>query len=82
MPPVTIILVDDHKLIRQGVRSLLEAQQRYEVVGEANDGWEGFELIERISPDIAIIDIMMPNLNGIEVVRLVNQRGLRTKILF
>lgn len=81
MSPVTIILVDDHKLIRQGIRSLLEAQKRYEVVGEANDGREGFELIERISPDIAIVDMMMPNLNGIEIARLVNQRGLRTKIL-
>ena len=81
MSPATIILVDDHKLIRQGIRSLLEAQQRYEVVGEANDGREGFELIERVSPDIAIIDMMMPNLNGIEIARLVNQRGLRTKIL-
>jgi RNA polymerase sigma factor (sigma-70 family) len=81
MSPVTIILVDDHKLIRQGIRSLLEAQQRYKVVGEANDGREGFELIERISPDIAIIDMMMPNLNGIEIARLVNQRGLRTKVL-
>lgn len=81
MSLVTIVLVDDHKLIRQGIRSLLEAQQRYEVVGEANDGREGFELIERVSPDIAIIDMMIPNLNGIEIARLVNQRGLRTKIL-
>ena len=69
MSPVTIILVDDHKLIRQGIRSLLEAQKRYEVVGEANDGREGFELIERISPDIAIVDMMMPNLNGIGFIK-------------
>jgi DNA-binding NarL/FixJ family response regulator len=82
MSSATIILVDDHKLVRQGVRSLIESQSCYEIVGEAGDGWEGLELIDTLSPDIAILDMMMPGLNGIEVAKLARQRGLRTRIIF
>ncbi|HMU93278.1 MAG TPA: response regulator transcription factor [Anaerolineales bacterium] len=81
MHPVTILLVDDHKLIRQGMRSLLETRKGYSVVGEAGDGQGGLEMIERFSPDVAILDVMMPGLNGIEVTRLARQRGFKTKIL-
>lgn len=82
MPLTTIILVDDHKLIRQGMRSLLEAQPGLNVVGEASDGQEALKLIEDVSPAIAIMDVMMPNLNGIETAKIVQQRGLKTKIIF
>ena len=77
-----IILADDHKLVRQGVRSLLEAQPGFEVIGEASDGQEAYKLIETLSPDIAFLDVMMPNLNGIEAAKLVRQRELKTKIIF
>lgn len=79
---IKIILADDHKLVRQGVRSLLEAQPGFEVIGEASDGQEAFKLIETLSPDIAFLDVMMPNLNGIEAAKLVRQRELKTKIIF
>lgn len=82
MTPATIILVDDHRLVRQGVRSLIESQSCYEIVGEAGDGREGFGLIEALSPDIAILDMMMPGMNGIEVAKLVRQHGLKTRIIF
>ena len=82
MMHIKIILADDHKLVRQGVRSLLEAQPGFEVIGEASDGQEAYKLIETLSPDIALLDVMMPNLNGIEAAKLVRQRELKTKIIF
>lgn len=82
MKHIKIILADDHKLVRQGVRSLLEAQPGFEILGEASDGHEAFKLIETLSPDIAFLDVMMPNLNGIDTCKMVHQRGLKTKIIF
>jgi len=82
MRHVTLVLADDHKLVRQGMRSLLEANPEFEIVGEASDGQEALKLIEDSHPDIAILDIMMPNLNGIEVTNLVHQRGLKTRVIF
>ena len=82
MATTKIILVDDHKLVRQGMSSLLNAQPNIEVIGEANDGQEAIKLIETLSPDIALLDVMMPNLNGIEAAKIVKQRGFKTKIIF
>ena len=82
MSRIKIILADDHNLVRQGMRSLLNAQPGFEVVGEAKDGQEAIKLIESLSPDIAFFDVMMPNLNGIEAAKIVRQRGLKTKIIF
>lgn len=82
MPPIRIILADDHKLVRQGMRSLLESQPGFEVIGEAGDGEEALKLMESLSPDIAFMDVMMPNLNGIETAKIARQRGLKTKLIF
>jgi two-component system response regulator NreC len=82
MPPIRIILADDHKLVRQGMRSLLESHPGFEVIGEASDGEEALKLMETLSPDIAFMDVMMPNLNGIEAAKIAHQRGLKTKLIF
>lgn len=82
MTQIRIILADDHKLIHQGMHSLLSAQPGLEVVGEAADGQEALNLIEALSPDIAIMDVMMPNLNGIEAAKIAHQRKFKTKIIF
>jgi DNA-binding NarL/FixJ family response regulator len=82
MIPIKIILVDDHKIVRQGMRSLLESQPGFEVTGEASDGEEALKLMESLSPDIAFLDVMMPNLNGIEVAKIARQRGLKTRLIF
>jgi DNA-binding NarL/FixJ family response regulator len=82
MAHIKIILADDHKLVRQGLRSLLETQPGFEVIGEASDGQEALKLIETLSPDVAFLDVMMPNLNGIEAAKLANQRGSKTKLIF
>jgi DNA-binding NarL/FixJ family response regulator len=82
MAPIRIILADDHKLVRQGMRSLLESHPGFEVIGEASDGEEALKLMETLSPDIAFLDVMMPNLNGIEAAKIARQRGLKTKLIF
>ena len=82
MTHIRIILADDHKLVRQGVRSLLEARPGFEVVGEASDGQEALRLIDTLAPDIAFFDVMMPNLNGIEAAKIARQHGSKTRIIF
>jgi DNA-binding NarL/FixJ family response regulator len=62
-----ILLADDHALVRRGMRSLLESEPGFEVVGEAAEGHEALHLCQTLKPDIAILDIAMPRLNGIEV---------------
>jgi DNA-binding NarL/FixJ family response regulator len=67
--PTRILLADDHAIIRQGLCSLLEKQQDIEVVGAVEDGRKALELVREIKPDIVIMDISMPNLNGIDATR-------------
>lgn len=67
--PIRVILVDDHALVREGTRRVLEESGRIEVVGEAADGEEAVAAVRRHSPDVAIIDIGLPRLNGVEATR-------------
>jgi DNA-binding NarL/FixJ family response regulator len=69
MKPIRILLADDHNVLREGLRLLLERQEDFEVVAEAGDGREALALARQHRPDIAVIDIAMPGLNGIEVTR-------------
>jgi DNA-binding NarL/FixJ family response regulator len=66
MKPVRILLADDHNLLREGLRLLLERQEGFEIVGEASDGREAVQLAGRHRPDIVVMDIAMPALNGID----------------
>jgi len=66
---VRILLADDHVIVRQGLRALLEAHVGFRVIGEARDGIEALALIKELKPDVAVLDIMMPGLNGLEVSR-------------
>ncbi len=81
MTPIRIILADDHTIVRQGIRSLLEAIPEFEVIAEASDGIQAVELIGQEMPDIALMDIMMPNLNGLDATKQIVQRKLPTKII-
>jgi DNA-binding NarL/FixJ family response regulator len=76
-----IVLVDDHQLLRAGLRSLLSKERDLEVVGEASDGREAVQLVSQSSPDVVIMDIGMPNLNGIEATRQILQVAPRTRII-
>jgi DNA-binding NarL/FixJ family response regulator len=72
---VRILLVDDHPIVRQGLRTLLEGRSGWEVVGEASDGLEALEKVERLQPDVVVIDITMPRMNGLEACRLIQQKS-------
>lgn len=81
--PVRVLLVDDHRLVRQGVRRLLEGDGDIHVVAEAADGEELLELAEGISADVAVVDIAMPRLNGLDALPQLRRRapGLRVVML-
>jgi DNA-binding NarL/FixJ family response regulator len=69
--PVRVLLVDDHQIVRAGLRLLLERDQEIEVVGETGDGRSALQLAEELRPDVLIMDITMPGMNGIEATRQV-----------
>ena len=81
MELIRIVLADDHWLMRDETRRILEQSPDLKVVGEAEDGQQALELVERLQPDIAILDIRMPKLSGIEVVRQMKERAPNTKAL-
>ncbi len=81
MDKIRIVIAEDHAVVRQGTRSLLEREDDLEVVGEAADGEQAVKLIGDLRPDVAILDIAMPKLNGIEVTRQVKPRFPSTAIL-
>jgi DNA-binding NarL/FixJ family response regulator len=75
---VTVLLADDHPIVRQGLRHLLEAEPDVKIVGEASDGLQAVQLAEKYKPNVLIVDIMMPGLNGLEVVRQAKERSPAT----
>lgn len=77
----TIVLADDHQILRQGLRKLLEDEVGFHVVGETGDGLEAVELVEQLKPDILVVDMVMPGLNGLDVIRSVRQRSERTRCI-
>ena len=81
MYPITLILAEDSKLVRQGMHSLLDANPNYQVLGEAENGNEALQLIETLHPDVAILDMVMPGLNGLEVIKHVKENGWQTQMI-
>jgi len=77
----SIVLADDHPVVRQGLRALLEAETDFRLIGEAGDGLEAVQLAERLCPNVLVLDLMMPGLNGLEVARRVSQRTPQTRIV-
>ena len=76
---IRVLLADDHHLVRKGIRALLEKTEDIEVVGEAMDGEQAVEMTERLVPDVLVIDIGMPRLNGIQAIERVHALGLTTQ---
>ena len=72
---VTVLLADDHPIVRQGLRHLFEEAAEMKIVGEASDGLQAVQLTEKLKPNVLIVDIMMPDLNGLEVIRQVKERS-------
>jgi DNA-binding NarL/FixJ family response regulator len=79
---ITIVLADDHPIVRQGLRQIIEEDGRLRVVAEANDGQEAFEAIESLEPDVAVLDIDMPQANGFEVARRIEKHSISTRLIF
>ncbi len=77
----TIVLADDHRIVRQGLRVLLSAEQDFQVIGEADDGREALELVRRLNPDVLVLDLMMPGLNGLEVARQLSKQAAKVGVV-
>ncbi len=73
MKKITILLADDHRLVRQGIRQFLEREPDFEVSGEASDGEEAVKLAKELKPDVIVMDIAMPEINGIEATRQIKK---------
>jgi RNA polymerase sigma factor (sigma-70 family) len=82
MNPIRIVLADDHTVIRKGLRLLLEGQADFAVVGEASDGRAAVELAEQHKPNVVVMDVAMPQLNGIEAARQIAAKSPQTAIVF
>jgi DNA-binding NarL/FixJ family response regulator len=78
---IRILLADDHRILREGLRSLLEREVDLEVVAEAGNGREAVRLARELSPDVAVVDISMPDLNGIEATRRMLSEGSGTRVI-
>lgn len=81
MHKIKILLADDHIVVRQGLRALLVAEEDIEIVGEADNGRQAVQLVKKLMPDVAVIDIAMPVLNGLEATRQITRTVPSTKVL-
>ena len=79
--PIRILLVDDHKIVRQGVRAFFDAQEGIEVIGEAGSGAAAVKMIEEHVPDVVLMDLIMPGMDGVEATRLAKSISPRTQIV-
>lgn len=80
-PAPTVVLADDHTLVRAGIRSLIEASLPLRVVGETGDGAAVIGLVEQLAPDMLLLDLAMPGMHGMEIIRICCQRFPKTRVL-
>jgi len=78
---ISIVLVDDHSIVRDGIKYLLEEDENLVVIGEGSNGFEAIELVKNLQPDLLIIDVRMPEMNGIEAVKKINSAPTKTKAI-
>src|ERR1700761_6980042 len=78
---ISVLLADDHAIVRQGLRMLIEAHEDIEIVGEATTGREAVQIASSCSPDVVVMDIAMPRLNGVQATQQILKASPRTKVL-
>lgn len=78
---INILLADDHSMIREGIKQLLELDENFSVIGQAGDGAECMKFLRKEVPDILLLDVNMPKMNGIEVLQQIKEEGLNVKVL-
>jgi two-component system response regulator NreC len=81
MEKIRVFLVDDHTVVRQGLRRILESDEEIEIVGEAGDGRTAIDLVQKLRPHVVVMDVAMPELNGIEATRQILKRVEGAKVL-
>ena len=81
MKNIKVVIADDHTILRQGIKSLLDIQEGIEVMGEAKDGREAIKTIEELLPDVILMDIAMPGLNGLEATRRIKKKFPKVKVV-
>src|SRR5512140_826286 len=79
--PTRVVIAEDNELVRKGIRRLLNKATDIDVIGEAKDGLEAMRLVDKLSPDLLLLDVEMPRLSGIEVARRLNKNKSKTRIL-
>jgi two-component system, NarL family, response regulator LiaR len=80
-PAIRVLLVDDHPVVRQGLRALLSTQDGIDVVGEAGDGEAAVAAADRLSPDVVLMDVVMPGMDGVEALRRIGERRPQTRVV-
>lgn len=78
---VSVVIIDDHIMVREGIKQLLEMDGDIRVIGEASDGEEGIKVIEGTDPDVILLDVNMPKMNGLEVLEKLHETGIKRKVL-
>lgn len=81
MKPINILIVDDHMLFRSGIRLVLQRHEGFKVVGEAGSGLEGIKRVRQLKPDVVLLDLHMPGINGLEVMRILAEETPHTQVI-
>jgi two-component system, NarL family, response regulator LiaR len=81
VPHITLLIVDDHIVVRQGLRTFLETRPELEVIGDAGSGEEALRLVQDYAPDVALVDLLMPGMDGVEATRRIRDISPRTQVI-